>query len=92
MSNCNETYKISIDYAILQSKGISMKHLSIVTLCAIALLFTACGGEEKESQNSAGTYLDSRTDAMSLAEKSAQESNQRTKEQDKALEALKTDY
>lgn len=39
-------------------------------------------------QNPVNTYLNSRTDAMSLAKKSIKESNKRTDEQDKALEAL----
>lgn len=39
-------------------------------------------------ENPVNTYLDSRVDAMGLAKKSAKQSNKRTEEQDKAIEAL----
>ena len=58
------------------------------------LLFTACGEEEtsKKStsiENPVGTYLDSRTDALSLAKKSVKESNERVKVHEEAMESIK---
>ncbi len=72
-----------------------MKYVYVLSLCAIALFLTACGDKPKEAEkkaveNPVGAYLDSRTDAMSLAKKSVQQSNKRAQEQDKAVEeALK---
>jgi|GEM_PF-4430546 len=72
-----------------------MKFMCRFSLCAIALFLTACSDKPKEPEkgaieNPVGVYLDSRTDAMSLAKKSVQQSNNRTQEQDKAVEeALK---
>jgi PBP1b-binding outer membrane lipoprotein LpoB len=72
-----------------------MKYVYVLSLCAIALFFTACSDKPKEAEkkaveNPAEAYLDSRTDAMSLAKKSVRQSNKRTQEQEKtAEEALK---
>lgn len=72
-----------------------MKYAYVLSLCAVALFLTACSdkpkeAEKKAAENPVGAYLDSRTDAMSLAKKSVQQSNKRTQEQEKAAEeALK---
>jgi len=72
-----------------------MKHNSIfIFLGALSLILSACGEETKETHNNTAvnnpvnTYLDSRVDAMDLAKKSVAESNKRTEEQNKDMEAL----
>ncbi|MEA3491119.1 MAG: hypothetical protein U9R27_04390 [Campylobacterota bacterium] len=70
-----------------------MKYIGTCLLCTAALLFAACGDESSESsdakvENPVGTYLDSRTDAMGLAEKSLEESKKRAKEQEDIMDKM----
>jgi ABC-type oligopeptide transport system substrate-binding subunit len=76
----------------------SQKSLKIVLyvslLSTLSLFLSACGEETKETHNNTtvknpvNTYLDSRVDALDLAQDSVKKSNKRTEAQDKALEAL----
>lgn len=71
-----------------------MKHTNfLIFLTSTLLLLTACGNEEKTSndesiKNPVNTYLDSRVSAMDLAKVSVKESDKRVKEQDQNIDAL----
>ena len=71
-----------------------MKKPIIFTACtSIALLLSACGEETTETsskgiENPVDTYMDSRVNAMDMAKQSVKESNKKTEEQNKAMEAL----
>ena len=71
-----------------------MKHTNfLIFLTSTLLLLTACGNEEKTSndesiKNPVNTYLDSRVSAMDLAKVSVNESDKRVKEQDQNIDAL----
>ena len=71
-----------------------MKHTNfLIFLTSTLLLLTACGNEEKTSndesiKNPVNTYLDSRISAMDLAKVSVKESDKRVKEQDQNIDAL----
>ena len=71
-----------------------MRHRNVLILFTSSLLLlTACGEEEKTNNdesiiNPVNTYLDSRVSAIDLAKSSVQESNQRSNEQDKNINAL----
>ncbi len=70
-----------------------MKYIGTCLLCTVALLFVACGDDSKESsdtkiENPVGTYLDSRTDAMGLADKALEESKKRAKEQEDIMDKM----
>jgi len=69
------------------------KTITLFACTATALLLASCGEETKESsskglENPVDTYMDSRVNAMDMAKQSVNESNKKTKEQDKAMEAL----
>jgi hypothetical protein len=71
-----------------------MKNSNTLILFTLTLfLFSACGEGEKDSntktmKNPVDTYLDSRVDAMDLANKSLEESNKRHTEQEEQMKAL----
>ena len=71
-----------------------MRHRNVLILFTSSLLLlTGCGEEEKTNNNESiknpvNTYLDSRVSAIDLAKSSVQESNQRSNEQDKNINAL----
>ena len=78
-------------------KGTVMKTLySLLILTLTPFLLASCGEETKErtatksvgSSNPVDSYVDSRLNALDMAKDSVKQSNQKVKEQNKAMEAL----
>jgi len=71
-----------------------MKQQIKLVFCVSALfIFSGCGEETTETsskgiENPVDTYMDSRVNAMDMAKQSVKESNKKTEEQNKAMEAL----
>ena len=69
------------------------KPIIFITCTALILLLSSCGEETTETsskgiENPVDTYMDSRVNAMDMAKQSVKESNKKTEEQNKAMEAL----